>query len=207
MKQITITTIFILCAIFAMTTAAAAQATFVVDTTADNGALTACTTAPNDCSLRGAITTANVTTAADTIEFDATVFAGTQTITMIGDHFRVQGGPLTINGTGANRLTINGGAPGTNRIFYINTSLLTLQGMTLTGGNGTGDVSPQASAEGGAILSLGSGRLAANEINVTGNTSTGQGGGIYLSNGGRIENSTFSQNQASAPGGALVVLT
>ena len=192
---------------YSITIAAPQPQTFVVDTTADNGALTACTTAPNDCSLRGAIATANVTTVADTIEFDATVFAGTQTITMTGDHFRVQGGPLTINGTGANRLTIDGGT-GTNRIFYINSVLLTLQGMTLTGGNGTGDVSPQAaSAEGGAILSLGNGRLAANEINVTGNTATGQGGGIYLSNGGRIENSTFSQNQApTGPGGALVVL-
>ena len=54
-----------------LTATAAAQvgnAPLVVDTTAD-ASLTACTAAPGDCSLRGAITTANAGSATDTIVF------------------------------------------------------------------------------------------------------------------------------------------
>lgn len=47
----------------------AGAATFVVDTTADLS-LTACTAAPADCSLRGAITNANAASDTDRIEFD-----------------------------------------------------------------------------------------------------------------------------------------
>lgn len=48
---------------------AASAATYVVDTSSDSGALTACTAAPADCSLRGAIARANADIAADAIEF------------------------------------------------------------------------------------------------------------------------------------------
>jgi hypothetical protein len=48
----------------------AAATTYVVDTVADNGALTACTPADGDCSLRGAVTAANANSGTDTIEFD-----------------------------------------------------------------------------------------------------------------------------------------
>jgi hypothetical protein len=49
--------------------AAAPAATYVVDTSSDNAALSACTPAPADCSLRGAITRANADVAVDAIEF------------------------------------------------------------------------------------------------------------------------------------------
>lgn len=49
--------------------ASATAATFEVDTTSDNPGQNACTVAANDCSLRGAILTANTTTAADVINF------------------------------------------------------------------------------------------------------------------------------------------
>ncbi|MBK8069650.1 MAG: hypothetical protein IPK27_19120 [Rhodanobacteraceae bacterium] len=48
----------------------ALAATLVVDTTADDLSLSTCTTAPGDCSLRGAITAANGLAGADTIEFN-----------------------------------------------------------------------------------------------------------------------------------------
>lgn len=51
--------------------ASASALTFEVDTTADNPALDECTVAAGDCSLRGAILTANTTTAADVINFNA----------------------------------------------------------------------------------------------------------------------------------------
>lgn len=49
---------------------AGAATPYVVDTVADNAALTACTAAADDCSLRGAVATANANVGADTIDFD-----------------------------------------------------------------------------------------------------------------------------------------
>lgn len=54
----------------ALIAAPAHSATFVVDTTSDNVALSTCTAAPADCSLRGAITRANAIADADDIAFD-----------------------------------------------------------------------------------------------------------------------------------------
>jgi hypothetical protein len=60
-----------LSALLAILLAGTAQAaTFTVDTTSDSGALSACTAAPGDCSLRGAITRANAVIDADVITFD-----------------------------------------------------------------------------------------------------------------------------------------
>src|ERR1700674_1303378 len=50
----------------------------VVDTTSD-ASLTACTGAPNDCSLRGAITNASGNAGADTITFDPSAFTNAST--------------------------------------------------------------------------------------------------------------------------------
>ena len=48
---------------------AATSATFTVDTTSDDAVLAACTAAPGDCSLRGAILSGNGAVGADSIEF------------------------------------------------------------------------------------------------------------------------------------------
>lgn len=50
--------------------AVARAATFVVDNTSDSAGLSACTAAPADCSLRGAIAGANAVADADVISFD-----------------------------------------------------------------------------------------------------------------------------------------
>ncbi len=55
-------------------------ATFDVDRTDDSASATACTAAPNDCSLRGAVITANATVGADVINIPA----GTYFITIVG---------------------------------------------------------------------------------------------------------------------------
>ena len=52
-------------------TLAHAQATFVVDRTDDDATATACTAAPNDCSLRGAIIAANALAGSDAITLPA----------------------------------------------------------------------------------------------------------------------------------------
>jgi hypothetical protein len=54
----------------AVATPAAAATTYVVDTVADNAALSACTAAADDCSLRGAVAAANANAGADIIGFD-----------------------------------------------------------------------------------------------------------------------------------------
>jgi hypothetical protein len=60
----------LLAALLALAHLPAQAATFVVDTSSDDGALSACTPAPADCSLRGAIARANSDIAFDEIVFD-----------------------------------------------------------------------------------------------------------------------------------------
>ncbi|MGA9598347.1 MAG: hypothetical protein WBV06_19485, partial [Acidimicrobiia bacterium] len=71
---------------------AAAATSYVVDTVVDNAALSACTAAAGDCSLRGAVTAANANPGTDTINFDipaASCPGGVCRLTLTG-------GPLTI---------------------------------------------------------------------------------------------------------------
>jgi Thrombospondin type 3 repeat/Right handed beta helix region len=94
----------------------AAGASFVVDTAADDQGitLTACTGASADCSLRGAITNANGSGAADVITFDPAVFpaGGAPTTIPIATSLPLVFGNETIDGAGAAVLIdANGEAP------------------------------------------------------------------------------------------------
>ncbi|MCB1629750.1 MAG: hypothetical protein KDI48_18615, partial [Xanthomonadales bacterium] len=92
-----------------------------VDTTSDNGGLSACTTAPADCSLRGAIIASNGLAGADTIEFNiptsdpgCSAVTGICRIVVAADLPSVMG-PVSINGysqPGAQPNTLP--APGAN---------------------------------------------------------------------------------------------
>ncbi len=66
---------------------AATAASFVVDTGSD-AALTACTAAAGDCSLRGAMTRANATPAADSIEFS--IPGSDPSFVTASGHWRIQ---------------------------------------------------------------------------------------------------------------------
>jgi hypothetical protein len=102
-------------------------------------------------------------------------------------------GALTIIGNGANVLTFDGG-PGTNRIFYIAQVVVTISGVTLTGGNGQGAI---AGGFGTAILVSG-GTLVLESVVVRANVGTGSRGAVWFTNIGmnhRIDNSTFSDNR------------
>ncbi len=81
----------------------ARAATFVVESTSDSAGLTACTAAPADCSLRGAITRANAAVDADEIVFDiplsdpgCSASTGVCRIAVAADFSVTQ--PLTIDG-------------------------------------------------------------------------------------------------------------
>ena len=77
-----------------------ASVTYVVDTVSDEGGLgfQSCTAAANDCSLRGAMTNANVSSGIDTIRFNIPA-GGTQTITVGLSALPNITDPVTIDGT------------------------------------------------------------------------------------------------------------
>src|SRR5687767_13809158 len=103
---------------------------FTVNQAGDAGDLTCDAT----CTLRDAVDDANTAASDDTISFDA----GVTNIVLVNSEIVISNnGALTISGPGANVLTIDGGA-GTNRIFFSNGATVTISGVTLTGGNGTG---------------------------------------------------------------------
>jgi len=145
-----------------------------------------------DCSLREAVNAANAVPSDDTINFAPSITI----ITLANEIVINNAGTMTINGNGANVLTIDGG-PGTNRIFFIDKATVTISSVTLTGGNGAGTIG----GNGGAIYAIG-GTIVLNSIHVTAN-SANTAGGVYFNNGTdhQILNSTFSANTASSCGG------
>ncbi|MCA1637998.1 MAG: FG-GAP-like repeat-containing protein [Acidobacteria bacterium] len=163
----------------------------LIVTRSDDRNNTTCVT--GDCSLREAVNAANASATDDTINFAS----GLTTITLTNEIVINNAGTLTINGLGANVLTIDGGA-GTNRIFYINQAIVTISGVTLMGGNGTGE---RMQYGGGAILAEGN-SLTLDGVHVTGNTTSGSGGGVLLRDSQNyIINSTFSGNTGLVGGG------
>jgi len=178
----------------------------VVDNTSDDGNLSACTNSANDCSLRGAVSQANAAVTDDTINFDPGVFSTPQVITLGGTQLSVDNsGALTILGPGANLLTISGN--NTSRILEILSPVsVSLSGLTLTQGNGTGGTS----AFGGAIRVFNIGAsLNLDSISVSGNNSSAGGGGVQISfaASANITNSTISNNIAAFGGGGTQIET
>ena len=159
----------------------------VVGALADNGA-------PSGVlDLRGAVNLANARVGAKTITFDPAVFASAQSITLTGGQLKLSGtmGPITIDGPGANLLTIIGS--GAANVFQINDDVTaTLSGMTITGGSTTG--------VGGGVLNLGTATI--NNCTITGN-SAGYGGGVMNDGTLSLDHCTISGNNATVEGGGL----
>lgn len=132
----------------------ASAATFVVDTTSDV-AITACTAAPNDCSLRGAIAAGNASAGPDIVNFNIpTSDAGCVPATGIcritlASEIAITAGPITIDGytqPGALPNTIPAQSGGLNSVLKIelvsglpaghsalvsSSSVLTLRGLAI----------------------------------------------------------------------------
>jgi CSLREA domain-containing protein len=134
------------------------------------------------CTLREAIAAANTNAPSnecpagdpgpDVINFDAGAFATHKTVTLTAGDLVVSS-ELTINGTGAANLTISGN--NASRVFFIvSGGTLTLDGLTITGGNTVGSFGNH----GGAIEQL-SGTLTITNSIVTGNSAELSGGGIH----------------------------
>lgn len=148
-----------------------------------------------DCSLREAIAGA---ASGDAIRFSP-LFDSAQTITVGGGQLQITK-PLTINGPGANLLTIDA-TGGTDGAFYISTAAgqtTTLSGMTITGADSTTGV-------GGAIKAY-NGALILDGVHIKNSSATNAGGGVYIetATGSVIRRSTFSGNSAGRCGGLMI---
>jgi len=191
------------------------------------------------CSLREALINANANNQSgstdcgtgggspDVINFSA-LFNTAQTITLTSGELVISDS-LTINGTGANLLTVSGNSA--SRVFFIDTGFtVSLNGMRITGGNGVGAISSgsgggirnqgnltisdstisgNTASNGGGILTIG-GTINLTGSTVSGNTATFQGGGMQLGNtNGSLTNSTISGNTANSAtlaGAGMIVL-
>ncbi len=138
------------------------------------------------CTLRDAVTNANNSGANDVIDF-----AVTGTITLGGTQLQIaNNGSLTINGPGADQLSISGNLQ--SRVFFMNGSTtVTINGITITKGYVDGG--------GGGIISFGT--LTISDTVITQNAPTGFGGGLICVGLLTIENSTISFNTANNGGG------
>jgi hypothetical protein len=206
-------------------------AVFNVIGTADSlGAVTQTTPGVfNAPSLRSAIQAANATPGGNTINLTV---AGTYRITLApttpneadnaAGEFAIlpTGGDLTIQNTSGGAVTVDGG--GLSRVFDINPNfdaanptpkfLVTLQGFTITDGrafDATGQNPDGGVASGGGIRDQGNASLTLNNVVVTHNSATADGGGISMENTVSVpwtltlNNSTVSFNTAGDAGGGI----
>lgn len=169
-------------------------ANFTVNTNLDNES-DGC--AVGNCTLREAINEAGNNSIADTINFDPTFFNTARTITLENSFERGRlsiaadsGHLLTINGTGADRLTISGNS--TSEIFYIAADAnVNISGLTATLGFGV---------FGGAIRN--DGTLVLTNVIVSDSLALRNGGGIYNFGALTVMNSIVSGNTARNTNGA-----
>lgn len=213
------------CFFSAVAIASPAQAaTFTVDTFVDSNALAqqACTAAPNDCSLRGAILKANGLAGLDTVRIPSGVYP----LTIVGGDNTGNLGDLDITdsvnlvglGIGAR---INAAGIPSESVLEIpagSAPTVDLQKLAFTGGTnsgirvGGGGVTARycvfegnsfASSPGGAIDN--SSVLTLRDSFVRNNSSGGDGGGIYNATAGQLTlvNTLVSLNSTTASGGGI----
>jgi hypothetical protein len=129
---------------------------------------------------------ANTNTAGSEIQFDPTVFATPQTITLASTLVLSEtAGPEMIDGLGASIVTVSGG--GAVEVFSVTSGVTAfLSGLTISGGSAT---------QGGGILDDGgrvtltkvavinNAAVGANGVSAGGNGGNAIGGGIYLAGG------------------------
>ncbi|MGC2234761.1 MAG: choice-of-anchor Q domain-containing protein [Pyrinomonadaceae bacterium] len=162
----------------------------MVSNTADSGA----------GSLRQAL--ANVAAQGDAVIFNLNVFDSPQLITLTSGELVIPANAaFSLNGRGADKLTISGNNQ--SRIFFINSGAnVTIHGVTLTGGNGTGAIN---SGHDGAISSFGS--LTLSSSIVRNNSANGNGGGIgaYLGTLSVINSTIRNNSTANIGGGGIYI--
>ncbi len=185
-----------------------------VDRTDDTAAASACTAAPNDCSLRGAVafanlnpgTTINVPAGTYQLNIPGGAGEGFSGNNAIGD-LDIRADNTIIAGAGASTTIIQQTQPN-DRVIEVNPDLLAnfdfaISGVTVTGGKET-----TAVGGGGIISGSINNTMSVTNCVISGNSATGLGtfgGGGILHTGGSltITGTTFSNNSTSTSGGGL----
>ena len=144
-------------------------------------------------SLRQALTDAAALPGPDTITFAS----GLGPIVLASEIVVADTGGVTVDATAlAAGVTLNGNA---HRIFSVSAGAsLTLENLTLTGGNGVGAT---ASNTGGAIYNAGT--LTASRCTLTTNTASAQGGAVRTVGTLTLTDCTLAANTAATSGGAV----
>ena len=181
---------------------------------------------PGIVTLRSAIQQANATPGGNTIDL---TLPGTYKITLPGTPGETDnaagelailptGGDLTIANTSGGQVVIDGNHQG--RVLDINPGfdpanptpkfLVTLTGLTVENGLATDAANPDGpNATGGGIRDNGNASLTLNDVTVTGNSATADGGGVAFENTVStpwtltVNDSTISDNHAGDAGGGL----
>lgn len=169
-------------------------ATFVVTSTGDAGAGTCTST----CTLRDAITAANANPDADTVMFASTLSGDTILLDIAGKgHIQISDN-LTIEGPGANLLTVSGGNVASSQsggIFSCSGGVLVVSSITLANGHTAGT---------GGALSVGNGTLTLNSVAIQDSYAQTFGGGFYKGSGPlTVTHSTISGNSSGTFGGGF----
>ena len=144
-----------------------------------------------DCSFREAVFAANATVENDTIAFSA-LFNSAQTITLLsGEIVVAANGALTIDGPGANLLTLSGN--NASRILASSANVVVnINNLRFTAGNGAGTTN---TGRGGAIYNVGGTMTITNSI-FTGNSA---------SNGGALNNAAWTASTPDVPAVLTIV--
>ena len=184
----------------------------VVGAATDDGA------SPGMLDLRGAVNLADFQGGDQTITFDPAVFSTPRTITLTDGRLElgITTGTITIDGPGANLLSIDGNK--IDRVFQIDPEVTaSLSGLTITGGSSTGfgggvhnggtatltncTISGNSSRYGGGLLSEGT--LTLDHCTISGNSASIEGGGLWTAGKATITGCTISGNTSGDVGGGL----
>jgi hypothetical protein len=169
---------------------------YTVNLTSNTGASsgTDATTGDPSGDLLWAIEQANASTnpCGSIVDFDPTVFATPQTITLSSTLMLSESaGPEVIQGPGASLLTISGN--NSVEVFQVDSgTTASLSALTVTAGSAT---------NGGGINNAGS--LTVTDSTVANNNASGNGGGITNAGSLTVADSTVANNNASNSGGGI----
>ena len=173
----------------------ALAATYTVTSTGDAGSGTCAAT----CTLRDAVAAANANSGADTIAFASTLSGDTIVLDIAGKDHIVITDNLTIQGPGANLLTVSGGNVASSHkggIFEFTGGSLTVSDITFADG--------KSSDRGGALSFSNYGQLTLTRAAIQDCYAQSFGGGIYKNSGTlSVAYSTISGNHAGNFGGGF----
>ncbi|MCP4538196.1 MAG: CSLREA domain-containing protein [Chloroflexi bacterium] len=185
---------------------ATALASIIVTTTDDEY------NTDGDCSLREAIIAANSDAPVDAClaghgDDTITLPSGTYALGLMGvDEDQAASGDLdvttnlTLQGTGTEQTTVDGA--GIDRVFHVlPEGVLTLKGITVSGGNTVGEAGEQVQEQGGGGI-FNQGALYLADCVLTGNAAQ-RGGGLYNLGAATMAGCTISNHNASNGGGGI----